>query len=190
MSAPRRTEPTHQTGEASGRPSPQRGDSAKGSEIPEAIAHATHAGHRVEVHLSQRSIAAQRRPPPARSQPVQPAGASAPRRVPSPEIFAHPAVFTYQRVKADGLEAQGRSKTASIDHSCAGLAGAWFQPAATRRSTRTDRSTSWQGLEGTGWRHCTGLTLNPVISWELAALARRPSHARASGGALLAQGCK
>ena len=55
----KRTEPTHQTGEASGRPSLQRGDRAKGSEIPEAIAHATHAGHRVEAHLSQRSIAAQ-----------------------------------------------------------------------------------------------------------------------------------
>ena len=41
-------------------------------------------------------------PPPAGSQPGQPAGASAPRRVPSPEIFAHPAVFTYQRVEADG----------------------------------------------------------------------------------------
>ena len=46
------------------RPSLQRGDSAKGSEIPEAIAHATHAGHRVEADLSQRSIAAQRRPRP------------------------------------------------------------------------------------------------------------------------------
>ena len=60
----RRTEPTHQTGEAFGRPSLQRGDRAKGSEIPEAIAHATHAGHRVEADLSQRSIAAQRCPRP------------------------------------------------------------------------------------------------------------------------------
>ena len=54
----------HTTGETSGRPSLQRGDRAKGSEIPEAIAHATHAGHRVEADLSQRSIAAQRRPRP------------------------------------------------------------------------------------------------------------------------------
>ena len=57
MSAHRTDAPN--SGEASGRPSLQRGNRAKGSEIPEAIAHATHAGHRVEAHLSQRSIAAQ-----------------------------------------------------------------------------------------------------------------------------------
>ena len=36
--------------------------------------------------------------------------------------------------------------------------GAWFQPAATRKSTRAGRPTSRQGLEGTGWWQCTGLT--------------------------------
>ena len=78
--------------------------------------------------------------------------------------------------------------TAFIDHSCAGLASAWFQPAATRRSTRAGRSTCLQGLEGAEWRHCTGRTLKPMISWELAALARGPSHARASWGRPLGTG--
>ena len=41
-------------------------------------------------------------PPPAGSQPGQPAGAGAPRRVPSPEIFALSAAVTYQWVEADG----------------------------------------------------------------------------------------
>ena len=40
--------------------------------------------------------------PSAGSQPGQPAGAGAPRRVSSPEIFALRATVTYQRVEADG----------------------------------------------------------------------------------------
>ena len=60
------------------------------------------AGNRVEAHLSQRSIADQRRPPLAGSQPGQPASAGAPRRVSSPEIFALRATVTYERVEADG----------------------------------------------------------------------------------------
>ena len=41
--------------------------------------------------------------------------------------------------------------------------GAWFQPAATRKSTRAGRPTGRQGLEGTGRWQCTGLTSKPAM---------------------------
>jgi hypothetical protein len=69
--------------------------------------------------------------------------------------------------------------TACIDHSCAGLAGAWFQPAETRRSTRAGRSTTRQGPEGAGWRHCTGRTSSSKPG-DLTGASHRPSRAKST----------
>ena len=97
----------------------------------------------------------------AAAQPAQPA-AGGPRPCPSHSRSSGcpPAVKYSLRVQAGGREAQERS----LHRQLARRPG-WrlVQPAATRKSTRAGRSTSRQGLEGTGRRQCMGLTSKPAM---------------------------